>query len=145
MRKPISTQTHGVLDYVTGAALMALPSLLGWRRRPAMLLEGAGALAAAYSSVTDYELSLAKLLPMKAHLTMDALSGGMLLAAALLMDDEDDDVRAIIAGVGIWEIAAALMTETEPAYERNGRGNGRSRASGGRSRQSSREGELASR
>ena len=42
MRKQISTKVHGVLDYVTGAALMALPSVLGWRRRPSMLLEGAG-------------------------------------------------------------------------------------------------------
>jgi len=135
MRKPISTKVHGVLDYVTGAALMALPSMLGWRRKPSMLLEGSGAMAAAYSLITDYELSVAKLLPMKAHLTMDALSGGMLLGAAMLMD-EDDDVRMTIAGIGVWEIMAALMTETEPEYERQGRNgqNGRSAGRAGKSR-----------
>ena len=30
------------------------------------------------------------------------------------MDDEDDDVRATLAGIGAWEIAAALLSRTEP-------------------------------
>ena len=49
---------------------------------------------------------------MKAHLTLDAVSGGTLIAAAALLDDEDPEVRATLAGIGLWEVAAALMTHT---------------------------------
>ena len=62
--------------------------------------------------MTDYELGVVKALPMKAHLTLDALSGGALIASAIAMDDEDDDVRATIAALGAFEIAAALLSRS---------------------------------
>jgi hypothetical protein len=40
----------------------------------------------------------------------------MLLGAALLMDDEDPAVRSTIAGIGLFEIAASLLTETQPRH-----------------------------
>jgi hypothetical protein len=51
---------------------------------------------------------------MKSHLALDAVSGGMLLAAAALLDDEEPDQRALLAGIGLFEIGAALMTTTSP-------------------------------
>jgi hypothetical protein len=114
MRKPIPTKVHGVLDYVTAAFLHTLPRVMGWSRPVTTLLDAAGASATAYSLMTDYELGAVKALPMKAHLTLDALSGGALIGAAMIMDDEDPEVRATLAGLGAWEIAAALMTRTTP-------------------------------
>ena len=111
------THVHGVVDYVVGATLALLPRALGWRGAPARLLEGAGAGAIAYSMMTDYELGVARVLPMKAHLALDALSGGMLIGAAAMLDDEDDDVRATLAGIGLFEIAAALTTQTTSPTE----------------------------
>ena len=67
--------------------------------------------------MTRYEKGLVKALPMKAHLTMDALSGGMLIGAAVMLDEEPE-VRGTLAAVGAWEIAAALMTETESPQDR---------------------------
>jgi hypothetical protein len=113
----MSTKTHGLIDYVAGAAFMALPRLLGMRGAPAYLLHGAGAAAAAYSFFTNYERGVVRAIPMKGHLALDALSGGMLLGAAAVLDDEDDDVRGTLAGIGLFEIAAALTTETRSGTE----------------------------
>jgi hypothetical protein len=111
------THVHGVVDYVVGAALTVLPRALGWSGAPARLLEGAGVGAIAYSMMTNYELGVVRALPMKAHLALDALSGGMLIGAAAMLSDEDDDVRAILAGIGLFEIAAALTTQTTSSTE----------------------------
>ena len=81
-------------------------------RREIAQSPAAGCGATGYSLFTDYELGLVKALPMKAHLTLDALSGGALIGAALMLGDEDPEVRATLAGIGAWEIAAALLTRT---------------------------------
>ena len=120
MQKPISTKVHGVLDYMTAAFLHTLPRAMGWSRPVTALLDGAGSAATGYSLLTKYEMGVVKVLPMKAHLTLDALSGAALVGAALLMDDEDPEVRATIAGIGVFEIAAALLTR--PVAERVGYG-----------------------
>ena len=114
MQKPISTRAHGVLDYMTAAFLHTLPRVMGWSRDVTRLLDAAGTGATGYSLVTNYEMGVVKALPMKAHLALDALSGGALIGAALVMDDEDPEVRATLAGIGVWEIAAALLTRTTP-------------------------------
>jgi hypothetical protein len=111
------TNVHGVVDYVVGAALTTLPRAFGMSGRPAQLLEGAGAGAIAYSLMTNYELGIVKALPMKAHLALDALSGGALIGAAAMLDDESDEDRLILAGVGLFEIAAALTTQTTSSTE----------------------------
>jgi hypothetical protein len=78
---------------------------------------------------------------MKAHLAMDALSGGMLLGAAMMFNDEDTKTRATLAGIGLFEIIAALTTQTRSSTER-ARGRGRSR-SNGRGRQRGTVGRFA--
>jgi hypothetical protein len=114
MQKPIPTKVHGVLDYMTAAFLHTLPRVMGWSKPVTRLLDAAGGGAIGYSALTDYELGLVKVLPMQAHLALDAVSGAALIGAAAMMDDEDPDVRATLAGIGVWEIAAALLTRTEP-------------------------------
>jgi len=113
MQKPIPTKVHGVLDYMTAAFLHTLPRVMGWSDNVTRVLDVAGGGATGYSLFTDYELGLVKALPMKAHLTLDALSGGALVGTALVMDDEDPEVRATLAGIGVWEIAASLLTRTQ--------------------------------
>ena len=67
MTRPISTRTHGVIDYAFSATLMTLPFALGWRGRAANLAFGAGLATLATSLMTNYELGAVKMLPMKAH------------------------------------------------------------------------------
>jgi hypothetical protein len=78
------------------------------------VLEAAGIGAGVYSAMTDYERGMVKVLPMEAHLALDALSGAGLMTAAVLLDDERPTVRAMLAGLGAFEIAVASMTATEP-------------------------------
>src|SRR6478736_2628867 len=112
MRKPISTRVHGIMDYMTAGFLFALPRAMGWSKTVTRLMDAAGMSATAYSLFTCYELGLVRVLPMKAHLSMDAMSGAAFLGAAAMLDDEDPEVRACLASIGVWEIAAALMTKT---------------------------------
>jgi len=109
----ISTLTHGILDYMTAPALLLLPGLLDWDRhaRTVFTLAGAGLLA--YSMCTRYELGVYKALPMKAHLALDALSGAALVGLPLFLGEESP-VNAALVGFGLFEMAAALTTQTEP-------------------------------
>ena len=80
--RPIDSTLHGVTDYSVGAFLMtAFPKLAGIEgTRSAAQIRMAGAVHAGYSTITDYPLGVVKLLPYKAHLSLDAL-GALALAA----------------------------------------------------------------
>ena len=80
--RPIDSTLHGVTDYSVGTLLMTLfPKLAGVEGTPsARQIRAAGAIHAGYSTITDYPLGIAKLLPYKAHLGLDAV-GALALAA----------------------------------------------------------------
>lgn len=91
-RQPRSvTFFHGVMDYLTGVLLLAAPWLFGFNdHRIATLTTAAfGLVLLLYSMATDYELGLAKLLPMSAHLALDGVSAGLLIAAPFLFNFSD--------------------------------------------------------
>lgn len=113
--KPIPTAVHGALDYLTVATFLALPRALGWKRGPTRLLTGAAAGTLGYSLLTRYEWGAAKILPMPAHLALDGASGALLGAAPFLFLDADAGVTRALAGLGAYEIVAALLTRTRPA------------------------------
>lgn len=112
----ISTKTHGMLDYLTGATLLALPKALGLDEVPASarVLRMAGAGAAAYSLVTDYELGALKVLPMPAHLALDAASGALLASSPWLFGFAENGRRHWLPHVlvGATEVLAALTSRT---------------------------------
>lgn len=116
--KPISTRLHGLLDYSTAAALIALPRLLNWPSGPTQLLTASAVATLGYSLVTDYERGIVRLLPMRGHLALDALSGLTLLAAPfLLLQDEDVSVQTLVAGIGLFELTVTLLSESTPEEE----------------------------
>ncbi len=114
---PVSTKTHGVADYATAGTLLAAPFLLrGSDARGKLALSVAGGGVLATSLFTDYELGLRRLIPMKAHLALDAATGAALLASPWLL-------RTRSSGLGSWlphvifgasEIAAAALTDRTP-------------------------------
>lgn len=114
MRKLISTRTHGVLDLVTAATLVTLPRALGWGDRVTSMLTALGVGTLGYSLLTNYEFGLRKILPMRVHLALDAASGASLCAAPWIFPDEAPEVIATLVGLGLFEIAAAMLTEPEP-------------------------------
>ena len=69
----------------------------------------------AYTLLTKHEGGLYKVLPVKAHLAMDAAGGAMLAALPFMTGHDADDLEtAVCAGMGAFDIAAAPLTETEP-------------------------------
>lgn len=113
--KIIPTNVHGVLDYIVGALLIAAPWLFGFYDGGAEswvpIILGAGVIL--YSLVTDYEVSIAKALPMPTHLWLDGL-GGALLAVSPWLFGFADLIAWPHVVVGLVEIGTALMTESRP-------------------------------
>lgn len=80
--RPIDATLHGVTDYTVGTTLMTVfPRLAGIRRtRAGRQIRTVGAIHAGYSTLTDYPLGVAKVIPYKVHLGLDLL-GALALAA----------------------------------------------------------------
>lgn len=116
MRLP--TRMHGVLDYTVGALLIALPWLMGFGGTVAgWVLVAVGATTIVYSAFTDYEPGVVKRLQMPLHLWLDGLAG-VLLAVSPWLFGFDTEVWIPHVAVGLFEIAAAVVTDTIPAYDR---------------------------
>jgi len=113
----IPTVIHGLLDYLVGALLIAAPWLLGFAAGgaetwiPVIL----GVAAIVYSLFTDYEWGLVKRLGMPGHLGLDAASGVMLAASPWLFGFAHLVWWPHLV-LGLFEIAAALFTQTAPRY-----------------------------
>ena len=114
MRKPISTRTHAVLDYLTISSFLFLPRLLNFSKPVTTGMTAVGLTKLAYTLLTRHEGGACKVLPVKAHLAMDAVGGAMLCALPFMAGHEADDLEtAVCAGMGAFDIAAAPLTETE--------------------------------
>jgi SPW repeat len=111
----IPTRLHGMADYATGLLLLAAPYLFGFADGGAAqwvpMIIGAGILL--MSLLTDYELSLSRLIPMPVHLAADG-AGGLLLLVSPWLFGFADQVRWPHIVIGLLEIGAALMTRTTP-------------------------------
>ena len=79
----ITLRAHNVFDYAIGALLIACPWALGFAEvgaaRETFLALGACMLV--YSLFTNYRFALARLIPLGAHMTMDAMVGVLLILA----------------------------------------------------------------
>ena len=111
----IPTRIHGMIDYATGLLLIVAPYLFGFANGGAAqwlpMILGIGIVL--MSLMTDYELSLTRLIPMPAHLAVDGI-GGLLLLASPWLFGFADQVRWPHVIVGLLEIGAALTTRTTP-------------------------------
>ena len=113
----ISTKAHGVLDYLVGILLIAAPWLFGFARNgaetwvPVVL----GASVILYSLFTSYELGMVRAIPMRAHLTLDFISGAFLAMSPWIFGFNDYIYWPHLI-FGILEIGAVLMTDPVPAH-----------------------------
>lgn len=115
----ISTKIHGVMDYVMGAGLIVLPTLLKGTKSVAAKIVPAvlGGSALIYSLFTDYEYSVKGLIPMKAHLSIDVMSGLFLASSPWIFGFKKRLFLPHLV-LGITEILAGLMTQTTPSGHR---------------------------
>jgi hypothetical protein len=116
MSRPITSRMHGMLDYPAGVVLIAAPWIFAFSdvggaavAVPIVL----GVLIIAQSLITDYELSVANLLPMSAHLGVDLLGGIVLALSPVIFGFTDEGTNAwlphVLAGVAL--ILAAALTQ----------------------------------
>jgi len=111
----ISTRVHGVMDYIVGLLLLVVPYVLGFADGSAaqwvpMIL---GVAIIGMALMTDFELSLVKLIPMPVHLGVD-IAGGLLLLASPWLFGFADRIAWPHVIVGILEVGLALTTRTVP-------------------------------
>jgi hypothetical protein len=83
-----------------GGAAVAMPIIVG-------------ALALGQSLITDWDLSVAKIVPLPIHLTLDALAGIVLATSPFVFGFSDEGTNAwlpqLVAGIGM--LNAGLMTQ----------------------------------
>jgi hypothetical protein len=109
----LSTRIHGVLDYVMGLTLIALPFLADFGAGPqTTVMVGLGSALIIYSLCTNYELGLLDGISMRTHLTLDLLSGIFLAASPWIFGFADTMYMPHLL-LGIGEIAASLLTRRE--------------------------------
>jgi hypothetical protein len=102
--KILSTRVHGILDYLTGVLLIALPWILGFNDVPAATwtVIFVGAMIITLSLFTNYESGIVRSIPMAAHLNIDIITPWLFGFA--------DQVYLPHLVMGIFETAAALIT-----------------------------------
>lgn len=120
--KFIPTRVHGMLDYAMGLLLIASPWLFDFADGGAAqwipIILGAGAIV--YSLMTDYELGAVRRIPMKGHLALDAMSGGLLAISPWLFGFYDEVGFWPHVILGMLEFGAANLTHTVPDDRRVG-------------------------
>jgi hypothetical protein len=112
VKRVIPMEVHSMLDY-GGSATHAACGLIA--RTPeaksaSFVLAGAGA---GVSLITDYEMSLAKVIPIEVHETIDYLWGAASVAAPFLLGyiRRDPIVSAVQIVNGLSTIVASLFTD----------------------------------
>ncbi|MBA4149593.1 MAG: SPW repeat protein [Verrucomicrobia bacterium] len=117
--KMIPTKVHGVFDYIGGAILLFAPNIFGFAHEggAAVLIPRIIGLVVLIQSVlTNYELGLLKILPMKIHLMNDYIAATLLALSPWIFGFSQLPANAwmphLVAGVAIFVLT--LMTQREP-------------------------------
>jgi hypothetical protein len=116
MTKPISTRTHGMIDYAYAATLIGLPLAFGWSGRAARLSIGAGIATLGLSLATRYELGLIPLISMEGHLAADAAESSLLLSAPKMLGADQQTAGRILAALGLVGGWVVSLTQTTPKH-----------------------------
>ncbi len=119
----IPTTAHGVIDYTTAFTLLVAPKLWRLDEVPpsAATFYASGGGLTATSLITDYELSVANVVPMRVHLALDIVSGAALAAAPFILGFRESGPRYWIphVAVGASEVLTAAMTKPERISKRS--------------------------
>ena len=110
-------KVHNVLDYVIGALLVLSPYVFGFsgvlEARNVFLVLGYALIA--YSLVTKYYYSIAKLIPLPVHMFLDVVVGLVLLLAPSLLGYRTD----LSTGAYVWHFVLGLGALGMVTFTRN--------------------------
>ena len=115
MIRIIPTRIHGILDYLSGALMIALPWILGFSQYSGALwvMFMLGIVVIVYSVITRYEMGLAGLISMRTHLWFEFLVGGFLLASPWLLGFAEYVYMPHVVMGGL-SVVVAMLTRTSP-------------------------------
>jgi hypothetical protein len=108
----IPQDVHSVMDYLDGGGVLAGAFLTSCpKAKAASWLMGSSAVVA--SSLTDYRLSLAKVVPIEAHEAVDYAFGFSAIAAPFVFGYRKTAplVAAMHVAIGVGTILASLFTD----------------------------------
>jgi hypothetical protein len=112
MPKPISPRVHGMIDYGTSAAVAAAPAVLDIPRTARNLFESLATAYTGLSSVTDYPLSLKRLIPFKVHGATELAIAAVLPAMPWLLGFGDDRAaRNMCIGLSAFTLVISALTD----------------------------------
>nr|WKN37570.1 SPW repeat protein [Tunicatimonas sp. TK19036] len=113
--RPIPTKIHGVLDYISALLFILSPWIFDFANGgmaqwlPVII----GVMILIISLITDYELSVTKLVPMSTHLAFDVLGGGLLTASPWLFGFADWIFWPHLL-FGIFMVGSGMLTRQVP-------------------------------
>src|ERR1700751_4629196 len=120
----IPTSIHSAVDHVVGPALVLAPTLLrlGRTSPEGLTARGVGGVESVYSNLTDYELSVKNVVPLKVHLVLDAVGGATLALVPQLTGARKRGKKHWVPhlAIGVMEIGLAALTKTEPPKTKGG-------------------------
>jgi hypothetical protein len=117
MTKPISTRTHGLIDYGWAAVATFLAGRMNGAPSTAGLLRGAATAATGSSLVTNYEYGALRMLPMTAHLAVDFALCSALLVAPFVLPESERRYALVPAALGIAGLVVGLLTRPRSPLE----------------------------
>ena len=121
----IPTSVHGAIDQVVGPALVAAPTVLRLRSTSpeGIVARAVGGAEAVYSNLTDYELSVKNVVPMRVHLALDAVGGATLALVPQLTGARKRGKKHWVPhlAVGALEVGMAAFTKTRASQPKTGR------------------------
>jgi hypothetical protein len=121
----IPTSVHSAIDHVVGPALVVAPTVLRLRRTSpeGIVARAVGGAESVYSNLTDYELSVKNVVPMRVHLALDAVGGATLALVPVLTGATKRGKKHWVphVAVGAFEVGMAVFTKTHPPRTETGR------------------------
>jgi hypothetical protein len=110
LQRIVPQDVHSVLDYVGGATLMAVGMLCDDPVAKAVGLAVGGSTIAT-SLMTDYRLSLAKVVPIEVHEAADYLVAATSMAAPFTLPYRSKTAQWVHAAVGLTVLLGSLFTD----------------------------------
>jgi hypothetical protein len=112
MKPIINPLVHGYLDYFTVVVFLLAPSLLGLTGLAGTLAYALAVIHLAMTLITDFPLSIRKLVPFRLHGWVERIVGPVLLLLPFLLGFEGA-ARIFYFAIGVTIIVVGLLTDYE--------------------------------
>lgn len=125
-RGPIPLNLHAALEPLIAVVIIAAPWIFGFSDTDSatVICVLVGVVMLIAGSLTDWRLSLVRLIPLRVHMMTDLALGAVLVLSPLVFgfSDEGGPTRFMVIA-GVLELMTALLTrwdrtEAEPVYTR---------------------------